>query len=105
MGISYVFPPERFHRIRRALLSEPNWLCPERAFLVTEYFKRHDNKKEPMPIRRAKALRHILMRKSARIWLDEWIVGNMGTKRRSAILQPELSGVKGEIIDRTRLAI
>jgi len=86
-------PPERFHRIRKALLSEPICLCPERALLVTEYFKKYDNKKEPMIIRRAKALRHILMHKSVRIWPDEWIVGNMGTQRRSAIIQPELAGV------------
>ncbi len=86
-------PPERFDRIRNALLAEPIWLCPERALLVTEYFKKHDNKKEPMTIRRAKALRHILMHKSVKIWPDEWIVGNMGSKRRSAIIQPELAGV------------
>jgi pyruvate formate-lyase/glycerol dehydratase family glycyl radical enzyme len=86
-------PPERFHRIRKALLSEPICLCPERALLVTEYFKKYDNKQEPMIIRRAKALRHILMHKSVRIWPDEWIVGNMGSKRRSAIIQPELAGV------------
>jgi len=85
--------PERFYRIRERLLSEPVWLCPERALLVTEYFQKYDNKKDPMAIRKAKALRHLLAHKSVKIWPDEWIVGNMGTKRKSAIIQPELAGV------------
>jgi formate C-acetyltransferase len=85
--------PERFYRIRETLLKEPIWLCPERALLITDYFKNHDDKKEPMVIRKAKALRHLLTRKSAAVWPDEWIVGNMGTRRKSAIIQPELAGV------------
>lgn len=85
--------PERFYRIRETLLKEPVWLCPERALLITEYFKHHDNKKEPMVIRKAKALRHLLTHKSAIVFQDELIVGNMGTHRKSAIIQPELAGV------------
>ncbi len=85
--------PERFRRIRETILKEPIWLCPERALLITEYFKHHDNKKEPMVIRKAGAMRHLLMHKSAKIWPDELIVGNMGTRRKSAIIQPELAGV------------
>lgn len=86
-------PPERFARIREALMSQPIHLCPERALLVTEFFKHHDDKKEPMVIRKAKALRYLLMRKTACIWPDELVVGNVGTFRKSAIIQPELAGV------------
>ncbi|MFZ2632611.1 MAG: pyruvate formate lyase family protein [Desulfosalsimonadaceae bacterium] len=85
--------PERFLRIRETILKEPVWLCPERAFLITDYFKHHDNPKEPMVVRKAKAFRHLLTHKSATIWPDEKIVGNMGSKRKSAIIQPELAGV------------
>jgi pyruvate formate-lyase/glycerol dehydratase family glycyl radical enzyme len=85
--------PERFSRIREALLAEPVWLCPERAFLITEYFKKFDDPTQPMAIRKARALRHLLKNKSAKIWAEELIVGNVGTKRRSAIIQPELAGV------------
>lgn len=92
-GEKAVETPKRFSRIREALLSHPVWLCPERAFLVTEYFKKFDDPKAAIIIRKAKALRHLLMNKSVRIWPDEMIVGNMGTKRRSAIIQPELAGV------------
>jgi len=84
---------ERFYRIRKKLLSEPVWLCPERALLITDYFKHHDDKKDPVIIRRAKAHQYLLKNKSAVIWPDEWIVGNMGTKRKSAVIQPELAGV------------
>jgi formate C-acetyltransferase len=46
-----------------------------------------------MIIRKAKTLRHLLRHKSVRIYPDELIVGNMGSRRISAIIQPELSGV------------
>jgi formate C-acetyltransferase len=83
----------RFRRIRETLLSTKVYLCPERALLVTDYFKHHDNRRQPMVIRRAKALRHILENKSARIFPDELIAGNMGSRRISALIQPELAGV------------
>ncbi|MGB9498996.1 MAG: pyruvate formate lyase family protein [Dissulfuribacterales bacterium] len=83
--------PERFYRIKETLMSEPVYLCPERALLITEYFKKHDNKKEPMVIRRAKALRHLLMHKSVKIWPDELIVGNVGTKRKSGGMEMQLN--------------
>jgi pyruvate formate-lyase/glycerol dehydratase family glycyl radical enzyme len=85
-------PPERFVRIKEALFSQPVNLCPERALLVTEYFKKIDNPKEPMVIRKAKALRHVLKNKSVKIFKDELIVGNVGSRRKSVIIQPELAG-------------
>ncbi len=83
----------RFLRIKEALLSTPVHLCPERALLVTQYFKKHDDPSEPMPVRQAKALRHILANKSVHIYPHELIVGNVGSYRISAITQPELAGV------------
>ncbi|MBN2299487.1 MAG: formate acetyltransferase [Deltaproteobacteria bacterium] len=85
--------PDRFSRIKNDLLSSPVMLCTERALLVTEYFKKHDNRKEPMVIRKAKALRYLLQNKSVRIFDDELIAGNVGSQRKSAIIQPELAGV------------
>jgi pyruvate formate-lyase/glycerol dehydratase family glycyl radical enzyme len=84
---------ERFRRIKRELTGTPVYLCPERALLVTEFFKRHDDPSDPMPVRKAKALRYILANKSVRIYPDELIVGNVGSRRISAITQPELAGV------------
>jgi len=68
-------------------------LCSERAVLVTDYFKHHDNPRESMTVRRAKALRHLLEHKSVKIFPDELIVGNMGSHRVSALIQPELAGI------------
>lgn len=82
----------RFERIKAALMSSPVYLCPERALLITGYFKSHDHEKEPVVVRKAKALRHLLRRKSVHIWPDERIAGNVGSKRKSAIIQPELAG-------------
>ena len=84
---------ERFRHIREALLSTPVYLCAERALLVTEYFRKHDDPSQPMAVRQAGALRHILANKSVRIYPHELIVGNVGSRRISAITQPELAGV------------
>ncbi|NMD41060.1 MAG: hypothetical protein GYA83_09720, partial [Deltaproteobacteria bacterium] len=84
--------PERFERIRQALLSQGVQLCTERALLITGFFRKLDNPNEPMVIRKAKALRHLLQNKSVKIFSDELIVGNMGSHRKSTIIQPELAG-------------
>jgi pyruvate formate-lyase/glycerol dehydratase family glycyl radical enzyme len=83
----------RFESIKAELLSTPMYLCPERASLITEYFKRYDDTAEPMIIRKARAFRHLLANKSAVIYQHELIAGNVGSKRKSAIIQPELAGV------------
>jgi formate C-acetyltransferase len=46
-----------------------------------------------MMVRKAKALRYLLRNKSVKIFDDELIVGNVGSHRKSVIIQPELSGV------------
>jgi len=84
---------QRFSRIKRDLLSTHVNLCSERAVLVTDYFKHHDNPRESMTVRRAKVLRHLLQHKSVKIYTDELIVGNMGSHRVSALIQPELAGI------------
>jgi len=68
-------------------------LCPERAVLITDYFKHHDDPKDPTVVRRAKALRHLLRNKSVRIFPRELVVGNVGSHRISALIQPELAGI------------
>jgi len=88
-------PSERFQRIKKELLSTPVHLCPERAVIITDYFKHHDKHSEPMVIRKSRALRYLLQHKSVHIYPDELIVGNMGSHRISALIQPELSGDKG----------
>ena len=86
-------PSTRFEGIKRELLTSKVRLCPERAYLITDYFKHHADRKDSVIIRRAKALRHIFEHKTVRIHTGELIVGNMGSERISAILQPELASV------------
>ncbi|HSV96502.1 MAG TPA: pyruvate formate lyase family protein [Spirochaetota bacterium] len=93
----------RFQRIKSGLLAEPMHLCPERAYLITDYFKKHDSPAEAMIVRKAKAFRYLMRSKSAIIFPDELIAGNMGTRRKSAIIQPELSGVISMITDLARI--
>lgn len=83
----------RFNRIKKELLSTRVHLCPERAYLVTDFFKYHDNAYKPIAVRKAGALKYILENKSVHIYPDELIVGNMGSRRISALVQPELAGV------------
>ncbi len=83
----------RFARLRETLLREPVHLDTERARLVTEYFKRLDDTSLPVAVRQARALRHILTRKSAEVWPDELIAGDPGSHRISALMQPELASV------------
>jgi len=77
--------------IRKDLSEAPIDLCPERAYLVTEFYKHHDNVCDPAPVRRAKALKYILENKEIVIFPGEVIAGNIGGSRKSCILQPELA--------------
>jgi formate C-acetyltransferase len=61
----------------------------ERARLLTESYRRTEN--EPMPLRRAKALAHILHHMTVYIRPDEMIVGNYASNTDSVPFYPELS--------------
>ncbi len=84
---------ERFRLLKQELLSTPVYLCPERALLVTEFHKHHDDPSDHVMVRKAKALRYLLHHKSVRIYPHELMVGNVGSRRISALMQPELAGV------------
>jgi len=84
---------ERARQIREELLAAPRHLCPERAFLITGYFRHEDDPTEPPAVRKARALHYVLTHKSVEIHPGELIVGNAGTSRNVCILQPELASV------------
>ena len=77
--------------IHEQLRGSPIELCPERAYLITEFFRHHDDPSKPVIIRKARALAYLLENKSIEIFPGESIAGNIGTARRSCILQPELA--------------
>ena len=93
MAIATAARSARFDRIRHELLGSRVYLCPERAYLVTEFSRHHDDRSQPVIVRKAMATRYMLQNKSVNIYPDELIVGNMGSYRISALMQPELSGV------------
>jgi len=93
MAIDMAARTGRFQRIKKELLGSRVHLCPERAYLVTDFYRRHDDPSLPMIVRKAMATRYILQNKSVKIYPDELIAGNMGSHRISALMQPELSGV------------
>jgi len=88
-------PSARFQRIKQQLFSEPVYLCSERAELITTFFKKYNDTSDPVIIQKAKAFRFLLQKKSVQVFEDELIAGNVGCFRKSAIIQPELSGVFG----------
>ena len=93
MAIDMAARTNRFQRIKKELLGSRVHLCPERAYLVTDYYRHHDDPSQPMIVRKAMATKYILQNKSVLIYPAELIAGNMGSYRISALMQPELSGV------------
>jgi len=90
---NYFEEMDRFKKIKKDLFSSPMFLCTERARLITEYFRKYDDPKESMLIRKARAFHYVLKNKSVKIYPNELIVGNVGSKRKSAIMHPELAGI------------
>jgi len=68
-------------------------VCIERALIWTNYFRRRENRKKPICIQIAEALREVLLEKSVTIYPDELIVGNFSSRRVGGSIYPELHGV------------
>ncbi|MCF8459297.1 MAG: formate C-acetyltransferase/glycerol dehydratase family glycyl radical enzyme [Flavobacteriales bacterium] len=83
----------RLNRLKEKVLNYPPSICPERALLVTKYFKQKENGKKPMVIQKAEALAYILDQKTVRIYEDELIVGTTTSKRVAGPIFPELHGL------------
>jgi len=75
----------------RILMAKPS-VCVERAKYYTESMKQTET--EPMIIRQAKALAHVLENISVKIFPDELIVGTLVSKPPGAILYPEGVGLR-----------
>jgi len=83
---------DRVWRLRKAVQSAKPTVCPERALLVTEYFRKRGNRRKPVLIQKAEALRHILKSRSAHIYEDELLVGSFSSRRVGGSILPELHG-------------
>jgi len=81
---------ERTQKLKEWIRSVVPEICPERALLVTQSYKQTE--KEPIIIRRAKALRNVLENMSIWIHEGELIVGNQASTPRSSLIFPETTG-------------
>jgi pyruvate-formate lyase len=84
----------RISRLRASVQESQPAVCPERALLWTEYFKQRKNRKKPVPIQMAEALRHVLLNKSIAIYPDELLIGNYTSNRVGGGIFPELHGLQ-----------
>ncbi len=74
-------------RIKKRLLQNEREIDVERARYTTESYQQTEG--EPMPLRRAKMLRHLVRRMSITINPDELIVGNRSLLPRMGVIAPE----------------
>jgi len=80
-------PTERLARIKERLLQNEREIDVERARYTTQSYR--DTEEQPMSIRRAKMLLHLVRRMSIAIHLDELIVGNRSLLPRMGVIAPE----------------
>jgi len=80
---------QRIVKLRQRYLGHTSSVCLERALATTEVFKETEN--EPMILRRAKGFKRYCETKTILIQDDELIVGNAGSKPRTAVICPEVN--------------
>lgn len=82
-------PTDRVERLREMIVNAMPYIESDRAVLLTESYKSTEG--QPMIVRRAKALEHILLHLPVVIRPDELIVGTLTKGCRSCQLFPEFS--------------
>jgi formate C-acetyltransferase len=82
---------ERVRFLRKQSLEALNCLSHERALLVTEFYRSHNDPAWPVPVQRAQCLAHILDNKSLHIGELELIVGERGPAPKATPTYPEIS--------------
>lgn len=73
--------------IEQRLLDAPDGVCLERARLVTEAYRTHGS--EPMPVRRALALQHVLANMTLDLETNPIFAGNTSSRAGAMMLIPE----------------
>lgn len=82
---------ERIRRLREQSLSIKPYLSPERARLVTEFYRSDEVKKFSIPVQRALAFKYILEHKTICINKGELIVGERGPAPKATPTYPEIT--------------
>ncbi len=82
---------ERIKKLREQSLSIKPYVTPERAKLITEFYKSDVADKVSSPVRRALAFKYLLENKVVCISEDELIVGERGPAPRATPTYPEIT--------------
>lgn len=80
----------RIKKLREESLNAEARIDPERALLLTEYYRKHTDTGLPSPMLRAGAFQHLLMHKKLYIGEGELIVGERGTEPKATPTYPEI---------------
>ena len=88
---------DRTQQLNSTMRSVKPSICIERAILVTESYKETEG--APSVYRRAMALKHCLEKMTIFISDNELIVGNHGSRRRSAPIFPEFGSLSRKELD------
>ena len=81
---------ERINKLREQSLTALNTVSPERALLVTEFYRTKEAGQLSIPVQRAMAFRHIMTNKQICILEGELIVGERGPAPKATPTYPEI---------------
>jgi len=81
---------QRVRRLREQSIKTNPYITPERAILITEFYKSHTAAQASTPVKRALALKHILENKKIWIGEGELIVGERGPAPKAVSTYPEI---------------
>lgn len=82
---------DRIKRLREESIRAVPSITPERALLITEFYKSNDAYRVSTPVRRALAFKYIMERKAVWIGAGELIVGERGPSPKAVPTYPELT--------------
>jgi pyruvate formate-lyase/glycerol dehydratase family glycyl radical enzyme len=82
---------QRIKKLREQSLSQKPYITPERAKLITEFYKSDKASKASSPVRRALAFKYLLENKEICLNEDELIVGERGPAPRATPTYPEIN--------------
>ncbi|MBM3285257.1 MAG: formate C-acetyltransferase/glycerol dehydratase family glycyl radical enzyme, partial [Candidatus Aminicenantes bacterium] len=82
---------ERIRKLREESISAKPWISPERAVLLTRFYKDAASQTLSAPMKRALAFKHILENKEIYIGEGELIVGERGPRPKATPTYPEIT--------------
>ena len=82
---------ERIKKLREQSINTKPWVSPERAKLITEFYKNGIANRVSSPVKRALALKYLMEHKAICINEGELIVGERGPSPRATPTYPEIT--------------